>query len=200
MTKILLPVAALAVCLSSGCAFSTYDAPVYYQHYGTLPVAKGDNLPQISIGRIHDIRVLDNHRMIMNQHNGYGQTTTGGWQAEKDLTLIIKDALTQGISKSKLSLPRDRKILLEGQLIDVTSSTMMGWSKGTLKMRVLVKLSARDITSNEIIWRDTLYGEGQADGGSLTMKPTVLTAFRSALDNMVKNLFADEYFQQQVLN
>ena len=184
--------------LSSGCAFTVHDLPVDYQYENTIPIADTGNLPEIHVSDIEDVRNVENPRMIMNQKNGYGQTTTGGWQAEKELSLILKDAIIQGVENANLNQSRDRKIQLDGQLVDVTSNIVSGWTSGTINMKVSVKLTARNQESNEIVWRDTIFGDG-ASGKQSSIKPALIEAFSNSLNDLVDNLLQDEYFQQQVL-
>lgn len=188
---------AFSVAILSGCAFTVHDLPVNYQYSGEDIVLSSSNTPEVSIENIADDRNVENPRMIMNMKNGYGQTTSGGWQAEKDLALIVKDALDQGISKAGLNSLSDRKITINGQLVDVSSNVVSGWSKGTVNVKVAVKLTAKD-SSDKILWRDTVYGDSSSDKVTM-IKDGLLQAFNSALDNLVSNFIADDYFQQQVL-
>jgi len=176
----------------AGCAFTVHDLPVNYEYSNTITLPKSTDLPEVTISAIEDVRTVENPRMIMNQKNGYGQTTTGGWQAEKELSLIVKDAIQQGIVKANLNSNDGRKIQLDGQLVDVTSNVVTGWVKGTINMKVSVKLTARNTDSDEILWRDTIFGDGSS--GKLR------DAFANSLSDLVDNLFNDEYFQQKVLN
>ena len=186
------------IVLTSGCAFSVLDAPVNYTYSGTTVDFVGQDLPKLEITEIEDIRSEENPRMIMHMKNGYGQTTSGGWQAEKDLALIVKDALTQGIAAVGLDQESARNIRIYGQLIDLNSEIISGWTKGTINMKLSVKLSARETGKDEILWRDTLVGTGTS-GDQSSMKPAIAQAFKSSLDDMVAQLLNDEYFRQRVL-
>lgn len=186
-----------SIALLSGCAFTVHDLPVNYQYTGEDIVISSNNNPEVKIESITDDRNVENPRMIMNQKNGYGQTTSGGWQAEKDLALIVKDALDQGIIKADLNSLSDRKVSITGQLVDVSSNVVSGWTNGTVNVKVAVKLSAKD-PSGKILWRDTMYGDSSSEKVTM-IKDGLLQAFNSALDNLVSNFLTDDYFQQQVL-
>ena len=185
--------------LSTGCAFTVHDLPVNYEYTGELTIPDKSNLPEIVVGEIKDMRTVENPRMLMNMKNGYGVTTTGGWQAEKELALIVQDALKQGIANANLNLPTNRQITLEGQLLDVTSNVFAGYTRGSINVKVAVKLSARNKAYGEIIWRDTVFGDGTSDKQK-SFTNALLEAFANSLDNLVENVFQDEYFQQKVLN
>lgn len=189
----------VSAALLSGCAFTVHDLPVNYQYSGQSFGLEGHHLPSISIGEINDNRNVENPKMIMHQINGYGQTTTGGWQAEKALSLIVKDALIQAIDAQGLNDERPRNVILEGDLVDVSSKVVSGWASGTINMKVTVKLTARDHNTNKILWRDTIFGDGTS-GKESSIKPAILKAFNASLNDMVSKLFTDEYFRQQVLD
>lgn len=134
--------------------------------------------------------------MIMNQMNTYGLTTTGGWQAEKELSLIVVDALVQGFEAAGLNRPNAENIAISGELIDVDSEVVTGWTKGTINMSVTVKLSANK--GDQIIWRDTLVGNGTS-GKQTSIKNALKESFSDALNDLVSNLLSDDYFRQQVI-
>ena len=193
-------IAAMAVSiLLSGCAMTTYDLPVNYSYAGNIDTVRGENLPTVNIGSIKDVRAVENPRMIMNHKSGYGTTATGGYQAEKNISLIIEDALRQGIETAGLDSERSRHVLLEGELVDINSDIVQGWWKGTINMKVTVKLSVREEGYNEILWRDTIIGHGISSKQS-SVKPALLEALNSAMNELADNLISDEYFQQKVLN
>ncbi|NHN36182.1 hypothetical protein G8764_02615 [Pseudomaricurvus alcaniphilus] len=192
-----LVISAISIAILSGCAFTVHDLPVNYQYSGEEIVLNLNKAPEVSIEDITDDRNVENPRMIMNMKNGYGQTTSGGWQAEKDLALIVKDALDQGISKAGLDSLKDHKVSISGQLVDVSSSVVSGWSKGTVNVKIAVKLTAKD-PSGRILWRDTVYGDSSSEKVTM-VKDGILQALNSALDNLVRNFLTDDYFHQQVL-
>ena len=189
--------ALIVVSFASGCAFTVHDLPVNYQYSGPPLVVEGDKFPSVEINEIKDVRNVANPRMIMNQKNGYGQTTTGGWQAEKAISEIVKDALVQGVDKAGLSEVKAKRVKINGELVDVSSSVVSGWVSGTINMKVTVKLSAFDELTNKILWKDTVFGDGTS-GKQTSSKPAILKAFKSALDDMVNKMLEDEYFKQQL--
>ncbi len=197
--KLKLIMGLLALSFLSGCAFTVHDLPVNYEYTKAIDLPHKANYPEINITDVVDVRTVANPRMIMNQQNGYGQTTTGGWQAEKELSLIIKDALVQGVKQAKLDQFSGRKVQLSGELVDVTSNIVAGWTSGTINMKVSVKLTARDVGTGKILWKDTMFGDGTSSKKS-AIKPLLVEAFSNSLDDLVDNLFSDEYFQQSVLD
>jgi len=109
----------------------------------------------------------------------------------------VKDALDQGLSNSGLDSPNDRQVFVSGQLVDVSTGVVSGWAKGTVNVKVAVKLTAKD-SADKILWRDTIYGDSSSEKVT-AIKTGIVQAFNSALDNLVRNFISDDYFQQQVL-
>lgn len=176
-----------------GCAFTVHDVPLNYNYAGTLAPSESA-LPSVQVGDFQDVRDVANKRMIANAQNLNRDTTTGGWQAEKDLALIVKDAFAEGAAqlgagdKSKMPV-----LLLAGELTDVTSRSVVGLVRGTFAMQIRVRLTLRDQRTGEIIYRDSVTGEGSANSGNV-----VRSAFNTALTNLVDRALNDAYFRQQL--
>jgi hypothetical protein len=183
---------------SAGCAFTVHDTPIDYDYVGETTLIDNENAPQLLVGEIRDTRGVENKRMLLNLKNGYGQTTSGGYQAEKEISLFVEDALTQGIEAAGLNEPRSRSVTLSGELIDFDADTVQGWTKGTINLRGSVKLTATDNQTEEVLWRDTFSGSSSHETSNV--KKGIVTAFSEALNNLVDRLFSDSYFQDSVLD
>jgi hypothetical protein len=108
----------------------------------------------------------------------------------------VADALAQGFEVAGLSRPSAETVAISGELLCVDSEVVTGWTKWTVNMSVTVKLSAEK--GDEIIWRDTLVGNGTS-GKQTATKTALKESFSKALDGLVSNLLSDEYFRQQVI-
>ncbi len=182
---------------ATGCAFTVHDTEVNYEYAGTTTPISTSTSPQVIVGGIRDTRGVENERMLLHFKNGYGQTTTGGYQAEKELSLLVQDALVQGVEAAGLNEPRDRSVTLSGEILDFDSDTVTGWTKGTINLKGSVKLTATDNASDEVLWRDTF--SGNASHETSNAKEGVVVAVKKALDNLVDNLFSDPYFRSSVI-
>ncbi|MCB2112460.1 MAG: hypothetical protein KDD85_02800 [Parvularculaceae bacterium] len=190
-------IVACATVLLSGCAFTVYDVPLNYS-YASDATSPGPLLPAIRVGEITDGRDVKNPRMILNQTNANGQTTTGGWQAEKNLSVIVREAIVSGAAKYAAAAPEgENSILLTGELTDVTDQVVTGFWTAELTMKIGVRFTATDQSTGEIVWRDTITGEAKS-GKRSNAKSMVVESFNGAVTEMVDNLFADTYFRQQI--
>jgi len=188
----LLSVLALLACLS-GCAFSVYDVNVGYKYNN--PIVTDLSAATLAIGEFKDSRNVANPRMIMNQKNGYGQTTTGGWQAEKPLAEIVKDAVTDGLKKSGAIINENAKnLILSAELLEFDGDIKMGAWVGSYVGKMSVKIQLVNKDTGEIIWRDTFVGSGEAKAN----KGGIPSILKISLDNLVDNLLKDPLFIQKV--
>ena len=188
MIKLLPPLILLATL--SGCAFTVYDVNVGYKYNN--PVVTDLNSAKLNIGQFKDSRKVVNPRMIMNQKNGYGQTTTGGWQAEKPLVEFVKEGVTDGLIKAKAVIGSSENMILSGELLSFDGDTKMGMWSGTFTGKITVKLQLSEKNSGKTIWKDTFVGSGEekGDGG-------VESIVKISVDNLVDNILKDEYFIQK---
>ncbi len=178
----------------SGCAFTVHDVNVGYKY--NKPTTNDLSSVTINIGEFKDARNVDNPRMIMNQKNGYGQTTTGGWQAEKPLVEIVKDGITDGLVRSgAVTNANKSNLTLTGQLLGFDGDIKMGWWSGTFNGKVTVKLQLTENGTGKIILRDTYVGSGEAEG-----KSGIESIVKVSVDNLVDNLLKDEFFIQKLKN
>lgn len=187
-----LPILLSLLILLPGCAFTVYDVNVDYAYDN--PIDTDLSAVELSMGEFKDLRNVENPRMIMNQKNGYGQTTTGGWQAEKPLIDIVKDAVTDGLKKSGVDINENTpNMILSAELLEFDGEIKMGAWSGSYVGKITVKMQLIDEESEEIIWRDTFIGSGEAKGNE-----GVASALKVSLDNLVDNLLTDQYFIQKI--
>ncbi len=121
-----------------------------------------------------------------------GQTTTGGWQAEKPLAEIVRDGVEQALTAAKGSIRPDSDIEITGQLMDFSSEAIMGVWRGELNARLLLKFQLSRLAEGEVIWNDTYLGSASVDSGGAE------GMFRAALDSALKQLMSDKHFIQEL--
>lgn len=193
--KYTLPALLLLCSTLTGCAFTVHDVKVNYQYNASVSqdLSKINKSP-VKIGEFKDERGIQNPRMIFNMQNLNGQTTTGGWQAEKPVAEIIRDGITQGLEKAKLPLSdTGGQLELKGELLEFDYKAIMGAWEGTIQPRLMVKLQIVDSTSHTIIWKDTLISKA-----SITGNTEIQNYLKATIDQLVGDLLEDEYFLQKI--
>ncbi|MBL0841596.1 hypothetical protein [Pseudomonas mediterranea] len=188
MTYRILVIAMLS--LLTGCAFTVRDVNVDY-HY-EKPVSANYTGITLSIGEIKDLRNMPNPRIFQSSQNGYGQTTTGGLQAEKNLSEIVRSALEDGLGDAHATLA-ESNFELTGELVDFNISYVTGVWESKQLGRMTVKLQVRNKATGEIIWKDTIIGNGST--GEWWEQGKIL---RLTLDDLVSRFLDDGYFKQQI--
>ncbi len=185
----------LSIGLLSGCAFTVHDVQVNYDYVGTVSTDLSNINPSpLKIGVINDGRNVENPRLIMNMTNLNGATTSGGWQAEKPLAEIVRDAIIQGLINAKTPLADSgESLILTGELVDFDYEVIMGMWTGTIKSSLSVKLQVRNTDTNKIIWKDTIISSASVKGGE-----GAKGALKAVLDDLIADLLSDEYFVQQL--
>ena len=179
----------------TGCAFTVHDTPLNYTYSGKLPPQAGKApAKSLTLTEIKDTRDVTTPRMIAHKRNGHGYQTSGGWEAERPIADIVKDALSEGIKQRGLTLSPKADVSLSGELMGFS-----GWWKhptpfhGVFNSRMAVKLQLRDENSKKILWRETFVGEATIEDGDY-----VKDGFTSALNDLVAKVVTDEFFLQQL--
>lgn len=97
-TRALVLLSGVASLLSvSGCLYATHDVLVDYSFHGNVTELVHSPTTSLQLGQFEDVRGESNPRMLVHIHDGYQQPTAGGWQAEKPVADIVRDAVRQGL-------------------------------------------------------------------------------------------------------
>ena len=176
----------------SGCALTVHDARVDYK-YTKAPAADFASSPEkIRVGNFEDSRGMDNPRIIMHSKNMYGNTMSGGTQAEKPVAEIVRDGVVQGLTTAKAHVvDDDPSVILSGDLMEYGYTVVQGLWTGTANTKLMLKLKLTSKTGNTI-WSDTLLGKASYHAA---MNPGEDALFRLTLDDLVERLQKDEDFQ-----
>lgn len=188
------------VSVLSGCAFSVFQKELNYTYSGPVLSDSAINPTKtLSVDKFEDLRDVTTPKMILHMYNGYGSKTTGGWEAEKPISDIVKDAIIQGIQLSGLMLANEGDFVLFGQILDFSGDYKVNMSlKDQYGCKLTVKFRMRDTKTKKIVWTDTFIGKATAK--KVTHKGAhAEEGFKKALDNLLKQLFEDEYFLQQFI-
>jgi hypothetical protein len=177
--------------LLSGCAFTVEEKALNYAFSGpatlqpvVAPVAT------LQIGEVTDGRNVANPRLLMNKRNLNGDVTSGGWEAERPLADILRDALRQGATQVRLPLADSgARYVLAAQLLSYDTQVVMGMWSGTMNSKLMVKATLSDANTRTVAWRDTIIGTA-----SITEGDFVTLAFARALDDVVAKLYGDSTF------
>jgi hypothetical protein len=183
----------LTLCLATcGCAFTVHDVQTNYRYSTPVPTQLAPR--DLQVGAITDERGVENQRMIMNMTNLNGDTTSGGWQAERPLTELLHDGVIQGLSAANVrTQSANADLALRGQLLDFNVKTITGMWEGTLHGQMTTKFQLTNSLTDAIVWQDTFVGSSQVKGGE-----GAVAVLNATLDSVVTKLISDAYFQQKL--
>ncbi len=121
----------MAMCGLGGCALTVRDVHVDYK-YTKVPITDLSNSPEkVRIGKFDDSRGMDNPRMIMHSQNMYGNTMSGGTQAEKPVAEIVRDGVAQALAATHARIVEDDpSLILSGDLMEYSYSLVQGGMDG----------------------------------------------------------------------
>lgn len=191
----------LVVFFTTGCAHSVYDVEVDY----TYDQAVSENLMgvKLDVAKFTDERGFGNPQMMMRQRNTYGQTTSGGWQAEKPISLILHEAVSDGLRKAQVNLdPSMADLKLSGELLDLDPELIMGLSEHVLTGKISAKFQLRDLSTGDLIWKDTFIGTAElkvGNGFGVMVDNALAEWLPLVLDDIVSDLLNDEYFLSKLI-
>lgn len=180
-----------------GCAFAKYQAPINYQYSPPDNQKKLMSLITTNVGAFTDSRHINDPKMIINFVNDYGQTTTGGYLAEKPVAEVIQDALIQGLQSKGIKLDETSSKIIEGELLDTDTESITGFWSGKLIIKFTVKIFVKDAKSSKVLWRDTYIARGETKC-TLGGIPVIQKAFTSALDDFTSQIVSDDLFLSQL--
>jgi hypothetical protein len=177
----------------SGCALTVHDTRVEYK-YTKAPAADFSSSPEkIRVVNFEDSRGMDNPRMITHSQNMYGNTMSGGTQAEKPVAEIIRDGVVQGLTATHAHFADDDpSLVLSGDVMEYGYTVVQGFWTGTVNTKLMVKVRLASKSGNAI-WSDTLLGKASYQGA---MNPREVVLFQLTLDDFVERLQKNEDFQR----
>lgn len=175
----------------AGCpANQVRDVKVGFQYSGSaigdLHAANGN----VRLGPFDDQRGNANRRMIIHSLNGYGQPVSGGWQAEKPIAEIVRDAVRQGLQAAHLSLlDQGGELELTGEVVDYRMDILNDkfWT-GVVDTSLQVRLKVRDSATRNLLWTGVIDVRHSERAHTI---PPAESLFRNTLENLSERVQVD---------
>lgn len=192
-TRALVLLSGVASLLSvSGCLYATHDVLVDYSFHGNVTELVHSPTTSLQLGQFEDVRGESNPRMLVHIHDGYQQPTAGGWQAEKPVADIVRDAVRQGLVAANAPLRESgASVELTGEVQEYTYRIEKQFWTGDLFPMLTVAFRMRDVDSRQTIWKKTITGTSHFHGSFM---PSTELVFRGALDDLVLRVVSDPAF------
>ncbi len=160
INAVLLAICATTSLLSSGCAFTVEKVNIAYRTPKEWP-RQFDKKPEVgvTIGNFEDKRPVSTTVWLANKYNGYGKTS-GGYEAEKPLAEILRDAMISGLIEAnyKVEKNQDRSVLTCNVLDYGTEFIQTGMFGSELRTRLQCEFTLIDNASKQVLWKEIIQG------------------------------------------
>lgn len=179
--------------LLTSCAMTNSDLALDYKQktkINTHYLAKTSKV--IRVSNFKDDRGVSDPKLIYHKRNAYGQTTSGGYVAEKPLTTIVQNAITTGLKKLHYRVGSSGQYILTGKISRIDLKTVMGMFKVSINTEIQVELKLLNNTGS-LLWSDTFTGHSNvktAWGGDQTLRDS----FGNSLNDVVNQLQTSDSF------
>jgi hypothetical protein len=205
---------------ASGCAFSVDKVHVGYRTPREWP-RQFEQKPEIgvTIGSFEDKRPVATPGWLANKYNAYGKTS-GGYEAEKPLAEILRDAVISGLIEANYRVEKDlERSVLTCNVLDYDAEFIQAGLFGSeLRTRLQCEFTLIDNASRRVLWKEIIqgsvlmgFGAGakaknqypwRADEKFGSSGPLTKEALRQitvlSIDKVVMDLVRDEQFRRAV--
>ncbi len=170
-------------------AIAVEDIVVSYKAEGS-PRANLSNMKiDLRIAEFTDGRSVDNPRLITD---AMLLGADGGFQAEKALSEIIREAMKEGFANANAKLVETGgDMYLQGNLLSTEAQIID--RAGVETIQLTLRTSVQLMSGSRTIWQTTLFGRGRT-AASEGMAVTV----RAALTRLINELIGDDYFLAEI--
>lgn len=187
-----------AVFCCSGCALTVNEIPLNYQppaYEGTGEALKVN----LSVGEVQDNRGHDDPCLLFHKINGNGRTASGGFEAEKPVSDIVKGALKEHFAGYPVVQGAVKRYELVGSIEETEYSVTSGWVSSGFVSEITVKLYLKDLSSGDVVWNDVFTGKGKQDGWMGGTKE-VGESFNKALDDLINKLSSSPPLKNKIIS
>ena len=88
----------------AGCAFTRTETKVDFAPQITSPLTASAPDAGLTVGHMKDTRSVKDERVIMHKKNGYGQTTTGAYVADRPISEILQGGVVSALRENRFPL------------------------------------------------------------------------------------------------
>lgn len=216
-----LTLVALVSLLTGGCAFSVEKVTLGYKTPQNWP-RQFEKKPEVgvTIGPFQDKRPVVSAGWLANKFNAYGKTT-GGYEAEKPINDILRDAVVSGLIEANYRVEKTpEKSVLTSNILDYDVEWIQGgFFSSELRTRLQCEFTLIDNATKQVLWKEILQGnavmafgpgakeknkypwrEGEKLGASAPLTKEALRQISVlSIDKVVLELISNDQFRRAVI-
>jgi uncharacterized lipoprotein YajG len=195
MNKLVALTLAITCAFFSGCAFSRSESKVnYLPSIGSAKLER-EAAKSVELGEVKDARGLQDPTTIFQKKNLNGDTTSGTYAADRPIATILREGLSAGLVQKGFTLSKGgHSLRLEASIQDFSYDVVMGFWKGTIKPKMMVRIEVFDVASGKSVWKDSIVGRANVNSGDY-----IVQSVTQVIDDVVTQLLNDKSFREIVL-
>ena len=170
-----------------GCAFGASQVQLNYKlEPMDITQYRSKGTATIQIVEVKDGRGVDDPSVIVHKKNGYGQSTSGTYVAEKPIAEIVTGAVVEALEQLNYKVSRDGKFKLSGRINSVGRKDFPGLLDDSIQLSLDIALQ---ITTHggDPVWSENFIGNGKVIS-SLAGGDVLREEFDDTLTRVVRQL------------
>ena len=173
--------------LLGGCAFGASQVQLNYKlEPMDITQYRSKGTATIQIVEVKDGRGVDDPSVIVHKKNGYGQSTSGTYVAEKPIAEIVTGAVVEALEQLNYKISPDGKFKLSGRINSVGRKDFPGLLDDSIQLSLAIALQ---ITTHggDPVWSENFIGNGKVIS-SLAGGDVLREEFDDTLTRVVRQL------------
>ena len=173
--------------LLGGCAFGASQVQLNYKlEPMDITQYRSKGTATIQIVEVKDGRGVDDPSVIVHKKNGYGQSTSGTYVAEKPIAEIVTGAVVEALEQLNYKISPDGKFKLSGRINSVGRKDFPGLLDDSIQLSLDIALQ---ITTHggDPVWSENFIGNGKVIS-SLAGGDVLREEFDDTLTRVVRQL------------
>ena len=173
--------------LLGGCAFGASQVQLNYKlEPMDITQYRSKGTATIQIVEVKDGRGVDDPSVIVHKKNGYGQSTSGTYVAEKPIAEIVTGAVVEALEQLNYKISPDGKFKLSGRINSVDRKDFPGLLDDSIQLSLDIALQ---ITTHggDPVWSENFIGNGKVIS-SLAGGDVLREEFDDTLTRVVRQL------------
>ncbi|MFP8875962.1 MAG: hypothetical protein VCB99_03415 [Myxococcota bacterium] len=170
-----------------GCAFGASQVQLNYKlEPMDITQYRSKGTATIQIVEVKDGRGVDDPSVIVHKKNGYGQTTSGTYVAEKPIAEIVTGAVVEALEQLNYKVSPDGKFKLSGRINSVGRKDFPGLLDDSIQLSLDIGFQ---ITTHrgDPVWSENFIGNGKVIS-SLAGGDVLREEFDDTLTRVVRQL------------
>ena len=170
-----------------GCAFGASQVQLNYELEPTdITQYRSKSTATLQIVQLKDGRGVEDPNIIVHKKNGYGQTTSGTYVAEKPIAEVVTSAVVEALDQLNYKVSPEGKFKLSGRINSVDRKDFPGLLDDSIQFSLDVSLQITT-RGGDPVWSENFIGNGKVIS-SMAGGDVIREEFDDTLTRVVRQL------------